>query len=88
MTAEQVLTQFDYALKQLSLVHQENQTLFEYDEKLTGEEWIEEVYECVFTFKPNVYIWLREANTERSSIKTYSQKGFTSVSSRGNAKTK
>ena len=69
-------------------MHQEYYSLLEDDEKLADEELFEEVDEHVFTFKHKVYNWLKEAETEQSPKKTYSNKAPKSTSSGSSRRTK
>ena len=50
VTVEEEITQLNYILKQLLLVHHEYHSSLDEEEKPTDKKWFEEVNEHVFTF--------------------------------------
>ena len=69
IAVEEELAQFDDLFKILLNIHEEYSQVLDDDERAGEDDWFDDLYNKVCTFKRKIHNWLRSAETERRSSK-------------------
>ena len=67
IAVEEELAQINDLFKMLLSIHEEYSQVLDDDERADEDDWFDDLDNTVCTFKRKIYIWLRNAETERMS---------------------
>ena len=69
IAVEEELAKFNDLFKILLNIHEEYSQVLDDDERAGEDDWFDDLYNKVCTFKRKIHNWLRSAETERTSSK-------------------